>query len=394
MTRTLHPDVVNHYNEFFSFNSDSDWKTIEQRFDTLCLNPVTIQELANKLRQYFSAQNIHSWDDLTQHLPIGRTDADALYLDQARIRHTLQRSVQVEHLKKILNNFKTNRVVAVHWYRDENGHKVVWDGQHTILDLYFIAKYVFHLEDLHILVPNVYFPHITPDARDAYISNGSAEGKEWISEFEIIRQQYMAVEEAPKFQPLPEPEHLRIHTRVCLMHENGLYLTPFKDKDRYHYQTNGMFGRIPEFKDKSDKNNGALENYVNWYSQQEQSRPMIHWNAIIPCKYFQMMCKNTGASFTQDEIDQLLVFTKKFQHDFEGATWERNVKQVYDAWHQRVVYPVNHTSPKMQKNEHIYMNVFHGYLEHVCQADMRFWLPNTELNEQYVLTKTDFTGLR
>jgi len=390
MSRTPHPIVAQHYNQYFSFNTDTDWMTIEQRFNNLQLDPVTIQELARKLRHYFAARHINSWEDLTHHLPVGRTDDDALYLDQARIRHTLQRSVEVEHLKRILNNFKTNRVVAVHWYRDEQGHKVVWDGQHTILDLYFVAKYVFHVQDLHIIVPNVYFPHTTPEARDAYISNGSNEGKEWISEFEMIRQQFMAVEEAQKFNQSPEPEHFRINTRLWMMLEQGLHLTPYQDKERYHYASKGMFGRVPEFKDKQDKNHGALENYVTWYAEQKHHRPMIHWNAIIPYRYFQMMQKMSGAPFNSQDIQELLTYTKKFQHDFEGDAWERITKQVYDNWHQRVVYPVTMTASKIQRNEALYMNVLHGYLEHVCRAPQKFWVSGKQLSQNYVLMKSDF----
>lgn len=358
------PTALAHYNKYLVFNPQSDSVTLEERFLALKFSQRTIDEMVLKVREYLQDRDVQSWDELLQELPMGRTDAGALHLDEAIIKKSLQRTVVEKHVKNILTDYQLNRVVSVCWFHDENDNKVIWDGQHTALALYFIARYVFQLKDMHVLIPNTSFNFTTPEARDAYMSNGSGEGKEWISNFEIIRQIFMATEYAIQNDvPSVSSEHERLHRRLWMMLENGLYLTPLQGENRFKYQADGMFGRIPEFKDMG--HDDILQNYISWYKLGPQ-RPVIHWNAIIPYEYFRDMYNKNKRPLTSQELQELADITSRWQHDFDNdkTGWWMIAKKVYENFHRRVIYPQTKKSPLMKSSGELFSAIFHGYLQH------------------------------
>lgn len=364
MNRQVAPAAQAHFNKYLDFNPKLDWITIEERFQSLAFPARAINELAQRISGYLRDKNIHTWEEFQQHLPQGRTDSGALHLDEAYIRKTLQRTVVQKHLKNILQDYQLNRVVNICWFLDEENRKVIWDGQHTALALFFIARYVFHLQDLHIVVPNTSFIFTTPDARDAYISNGSGEGKEWISTFEMIRQQFMAAEYATQHNIVIEnPKHERAHTRLWKMLNNGLYLTPLAGEERFRYQEDGMFGRTPEFQDQSP--DVVLDNLITWYKMGPE-RPLIHWNAIVMYEYFRLLHQQNNRGLTHKEIQQVASFTKHWQHDFDNKVdgWWDVAKKVYANYHRRVIYPVTKKAPLLKASADVFLAIFFGYLQH------------------------------
>lgn len=161
-----------------------DIVTIEDRLnDLFAANPALRRDMLNNC-SWFKSQNKHirTWADLR--LPRGVM----MSLGSLKIDTTQQRDVNFKHVLKIVSEF--NRLVvqslsvyptilkeateaaAAEYNEDEIN---IWDGQHTALALFIIARYCLQIENLdEVMVPiTMYYPDRDIDIRRAFIKLNS-----------------------------------------------------------------------------------------------------------------------------------------------------------------------------------------------------------------------------
>jgi hypothetical protein len=130
-----------------------------------------------------------TWQDMR--LP----EAQQIAVSFLLIDTTLQREVDFDHLIKIISNFNPLVVQALCIYiltaddtkikgltkKQRKELKSLWEGQHTGLAIYAIAKFLFGMEDdSQILLPCAVYPAVTrTEMRDANESLNSGGRKPW-----------------------------------------------------------------------------------------------------------------------------------------------------------------------------------------------------------------------
>lgn len=164
----------------------NDIVTIEKRLNELLVaNPSFRRDMQNNVAFFKSKyKNAKTWDDLR--LP----KSNMMSLVQLLIDTTKQRDVNFGHVMNIISKFNrlvvqslcvyptiiqeaTENTPAIHNEDEIN----IWDGQHTALALFIIARYALGIEDLStVMVPvTMYYPDKNIDIRRAFIElNGGA----------------------------------------------------------------------------------------------------------------------------------------------------------------------------------------------------------------------------
>lgn len=164
----------------------NDIVTIEKRLNELLkANPSFRRDMQNNVAFFKSKyKNVKSWNDLR--LP----KSLMISLDQLFIDTTKQRDVNFGHVMNIVSKFNRLVVQALCVYptitqeatedtpATHNEDEInIWDGQHTALALFIIARYALGIEDLsEVMVPvTMYHPDKNIDIRRAFIElNGGA----------------------------------------------------------------------------------------------------------------------------------------------------------------------------------------------------------------------------
>lgn len=241
-----------------------DIVTIEERLnDLLAANPAMRRDMINNC-SWFNSQNKHirTWDDLR--LPRGVM----ISLDRLNIDTTQQRDVNFKHVLKIVSEF--NRLVvqslcvyptilkeateaaAAEYNEDEIN---VWDGQHTALALFIIARYCLQIENLsEVLVPiTTYYPDRSIDIRRAFIKLNS----EARSPFEYVDHfhQHVLAYRVDGCQ-----EYRMAHLKQEALEAVGMFTTSKKFGD---ITQPGAFSNLSDFED--DRNSIDIHRgYAQW----------------------------------------------------------------------------------------------------------------------------------
>lgn len=69
------------------------------------------------------------------------------------IDKTLQRYVYFDNIIKWIEEFDADKIMAIKCYREPDGQLVCWDGQHTIIILYYIITKIFNLNISDVQIP-------------------------------------------------------------------------------------------------------------------------------------------------------------------------------------------------------------------------------------------------
>lgn len=275
-----------------------DVVTIEQRFTRLLATNKEFRDGLQIACKTFSLNNpnIKTWADLR--LPKGLTASMA----SIKIDTTQQREVNAKHLLKIIKKF--NRMVVQSLCVNESQEDQcmnVWDGQHTVLALYIIAKHILKIESLEdIMVPvTIYEPDYPSQTREAFIElNSTARSPfDYVDHF---RQHVMArrVDNDPKYE--------MAHRKQLALEAVGMFVTheKFNDEDQP-----GAFSNMSDFKNDKDYSLKVHSGYCQWVlatcgGSRTVTRPTGGIESYQVYKFL-LMCEKAKIDFSKDNYQYI-----------------------------------------------------------------------------------------
>ena len=256
-------------------------------------------------------------------------------MDKILIDTTMQRSLNLRHILKILQYFRTTMVMAIQVYEDEErpGYYIAWDGQHTAITLFIILTKVFGERTAQAMVPVVVYnvKHKLEIRRNFILLNGDA--KEELDFIDKYKQQVYGV----KTDGADDEEWVETALKNDYFAKAGLFATnsKFGDDDQP-----GAFTLLADtLMSKSLKNRKHPEvtrMFAEYWNYLNEQRPVDAKEARQLYEYFNL-CYEQGIKVDQKYLLDFVNFTKNyFGADFssEGPFWDK-VKMSYESWYKK-----------------------------------------------------------
>ena len=170
MTALSHADVVNaRY-----LNSASNFISLQQRLNEALKHAPLFVAMIDGMTDEFKRRH-KEWTTF-KHLELCK--AIMVSMDKVLIDTTMQRSLNLRHILKILQYFKSTMAMAIQVYEDPEkpGYYIAWDGQHTAISLYIILTRVFGEQTASAMIPVVVYnvKHKLEIRRNFILLNGTA----------------------------------------------------------------------------------------------------------------------------------------------------------------------------------------------------------------------------
>jgi hypothetical protein len=338
-------------NERFS-NTQSHYVEADQRWkDTLATLPTdttdSIQyklqcELTEFNRKY---PNITSWADIEQYLP----EAQSAPMSNILVDITMQRFLSHWWSCTIVGKFNPLKVAPIQVYKpDPNKDEyVAWDGQHTLVALWLICKYILKVKDFSkIKVPVVIYKSTQKaDMRDSFVGHNGGEYKTLLDLYDIIEQMIFGV----RVDNSKNPAWIKIEEKQQIVEKYGFFLTKATLGDGH---MPGAITRMQEF-EKLDVN--MLESLCKYLvAVGANKRPVEEKEMVLMSYFFTKAHHNPNVQITDQFINDIAqVHLKHFDADFtpEGPFWSKATEAYYN-WHNHFIQGI---SPKFSKE------AIHGY---------------------------------
>lgn len=256
-------------------------------------------------------------------------------MDKILIDTTMQRSVNLRHILKILQYFKSTMSMAIQVYEDENkpGYYIAWDGQHTAITLYIILTKVFGERTADTLIPVVIYnvKHKLEIRRNFILLNGGAQ--EDLDFIDTYKQMVHGV----KTDHAEDPEWVDTALKNDYLAAAGLFATHAKFGDE---QEPGAFTLLADTlmskSLKTRKHPEVTRMFAQYWSYLGQERPVEPKEARQLYEYFNL-CYEQGIDVDEAYLLDFVAFTKDyFEGDFSpsGMFWDK-VKMAYESWYAR-----------------------------------------------------------
>jgi len=318
-------------------------KQINDQFDTIASNFVTLQSrlvqtlnllgtqsILNDAVSNFSSRN-KMWKGFSD---ITLCSAIPAKLNQVMIDTTLQRPLDMDIVRRIVDEFQATMVMPIQVYEDPSkpGKYIAWDGQHTAIALYIIATIVYGElpEDIEIPV-NVYPTNSRLEIRRNFIMlNGDA--KTPLEFIDIFKQMVFGV----RVDGATEKTWKDANEKQKLFEKAGLFATNKKygDSDRP-----GAFSLLSDTimtKDLTKAKPVAVTRmFADYWTELGQNRAVNAKEARQLYEYFNL-CHEQKIKVDSAYINEFAQFTKKyFEGDFSenGRFWSK-VKLSYTRWYE------------------------------------------------------------
>lgn len=346
MTEKTHAQIIN---ERYS-KSTSHFVTLQQRLaDALKFAPVFTNMLIGMVDE-FKRRN-PNWSKFEE---LELCKAIMVPMDKILIDTTMQRSLNMRHILKILQYFKSTMAMAIQVYEDENkpGYYIAWDGQHTSIALYIILTKVFGERTAQAMIPVVIYnvKHKLEIRRNFILLNGDA--KEELDFFDKYSQMVYGV----KTDNATDPEWVDIATKNDFLAAAGLFVTHSKlgDDDKPGAFTL-LADTVMSKSLKNRKDSAVTFMFALYWSYLNQSRPVEAKEARQLFEYFNL-CHEQGITVDEAYILEFVAFTKSyFDADFSpsGPFWDK-VRMSYETWYRNA----NAHSTDLDKNGDVIVRGF------------------------------------
>lgn len=308
-------------------NQSSNYITLEQRLAEVITNQTNNQNMLIYAVESFKKKfpNIKNWIGLNLCKSID------IPLSNVIIDTTLQRNLDIQWVSEILENFDMTRADAIKVYVDAKqpkGTYTCWDGQHTIIALYIIAKMVFNMDLTNALVPCVINSSTQKDQmRENFMAHNSF-GKKQVSKAEIHRQACLGV----RIDNSTNPEWI-LHEKIqTLLEKHNLFVCDSQSDDSSEPGAISNMSQILQ----TVKNIFSLEDYNNW------------------CMYFSCVC-NSNRPVAPMEQWQFLYYFRYARYN--------NIK-INKAYIQAVADTLNGLfTPQAYTGERLHLKAEHAYKE-------------------------------
>lgn len=326
MSNVLYADLVNQ-----QFNkSQSHYVDIATRLRESIQEDWKQQVLADSIATFKSVnRGLKRWEDLV----FCRSLTSKLSMVDIDI--TLQRLLNISNCGNIINNFDQLLVMPICVYEDKfrPGRYVCWDGQHTAISLYIIAKMVFGKTLDEIEVPIViYNSNLKSDIRRNFIQlNGEA--KDPLDYIDKVHQKIHGV----RTDGSQDPNWIEVNDKQKALEKNKIFLThrKFGDVDQP-----GAYSRLDEFID-----DGypvvITENFATYFFKVcQSSRPVQPKESWMLYEFFNL-CRKQRIDVTDDYILGVANSLKTaFGGDFDSYLLHSLAKRSYQEW-----YRINKPNP-------------------------------------------------
>lgn len=309
--------------------ADSHFVTLQERLaDALAKAPLFNKQLTAMVDE-FKRRN-KQWLSFA-HLELCK--AIMVPMDKILIDTTMQRNLNLRHILKILQYFRSTMAMAIQVYEDpaRPGYYIAWDGQHTAISLYIILVKVFGEQTARAMVPVVVYnvKHKLEIRRNFILLNGDA--KEELDFIDKYKQQVHGV----KTDGADDEEWVATAKKNDYLAEAGLFAThaKFGDEDQP-----GAFTLLADTlmskSLKTRKDPEVTRMFAEYWSYLNQDRAVEAKEARQLYEYFNL-CFEQKITVDEAYLLEFVAFTKdNFGADFgpDGPFWDK-VKIAYTTWY-------------------------------------------------------------
>lgn len=326
MTALSHADIVNaRY-----FNSTSNFISLQQRLNEALKHAPLFVAMIDGMTDEFKRRH-KEWTTF-KHLEL--CEAIMVSMDKILIDTTMQRSVNLRHILKILQYFKSTMAMAIQVYKDPEkpGYYIAWDGQHTAISLYIILTKVFGEQTASAMIPVVVYnvKHKLEIRRNFILLNGTA--KQELDFFD----KYGQMVSGTKVDGATDEEWVDTATKNDYLAAAGLFATHSKlgDDDKP-----GAFTLLADtLMSKSLKTRKPPEitrMFAEYWSYLAVERPVEAKEARQLYEYFNL-CHEQGITVDKAYLLEFVSFTRtNFDADFSPTSpfWSK-VRMAYESWYR------------------------------------------------------------
>jgi hypothetical protein len=311
--------------------SVSHFVTLQSRLnDALKHAPIFVNMLTAMVAE-FKRRNAH-WKTFTE---LGLCRAIMVPMDRILIDTTMQRSLNLRHVLKILQYFKSTMSMAIQVYEDPSnpGYYIAWDGQHTAISLYIILTKVFGEQIATAMVPVVIYnvKHKLEIRRNFILLNGDAQ-----EELDFF-DKYCQMVHGVKTDGADDPEWVATALKQDYLAAAGLFVTHTKIGDDDQPGAFTLLADTVMSKTlKTRKDPEVTRMFAEYWSYLNQERPVEAKEARQLYEYFNL-CHEQGIDVDSTYLLDLVAFTTSyFGADFgpTSAFWDK-VKMSYESWYTK-----------------------------------------------------------
>jgi hypothetical protein len=326
MTALTHAQIINgRY-----LNSTSNFISLQQRLNEALKHAPLFQAMIDGMTDEFKRRH-KEW---TSFVDLELCEAIPVTMDKILIDTTMQRSLNLRHVLKILQYFKSTMAMAIQVYKDDSkpGYYIAWDGQHTAIALYIILTKVFGEQTARAMIPVVVYnvKHKLEIRRNFILLNGDA--KQEMDFFDIYCQMVHGV----KGQNAEDQEWVDTAAKNDYLAAAGLFATHSKlgDDDKP-----GAFTLLADTlmskSLKTRKHPEVTRMFAEYWSYLAVERPVDAKEARQLYEYFNL-CYEQNIAVDKTYLLEFVNFTRtNFDADFSHTSpfWSK-VRMAYESWYK------------------------------------------------------------
>jgi len=304
--------------------SDSHFVDLAERFDSFCdeSEAIEFRMMSREFRRRHP--EFKEIQDIKKRLCRGRQGK----LSEIEIDVTMQRLLNLNHVLKMLANFKATKVMPIQVYEDPErpGKYVAWDGQHTAILLYILCTMVFETNPAEFEIPiNIYDVDGKAEIRENFIGlNG--EDKLPLDAIDIFQQMVYGV----RVDGSETPNWLEAERKQQMLEKHKLFVTADKFDNTKEV---GAISRMQEIMQASPE---VVEQFGKYWSAIRKQR------AVEPKEIYMMMSWLMLAELQDVVVDDNYIYDLAdmnlglFDANFSptGAFWAK-CETAYENWYEQ-----------------------------------------------------------
>ena len=271
--------------------------------------------------------NITCWDDLKLQRAYTST------LDKPNIDPTIQRPLIEDVLTKNINEFADYKVDVIKVFEDagNDDELLTWDGQHTLLTLYFIAIYVFEQDPAECEIPIAIHPSKDRKVVRKSFKSSNRDDKNPLSDIDYFEQDVYS------YRDDGDKTFKNQARKQDYLDQYGLFLVNHYES---HAEDFGALTRSFEIV-KTTISPAAVEAFCMWRKALGCKAELTQPKEMVLIFAFVALCKQDKIEITQAYMNRLAKVCKKhFNADFfasskskESGEFLRQAKEAYLNWH-------------------------------------------------------------
>jgi hypothetical protein len=304
--------------------SASNFLDLDTRLTTSFQKPedkTKLKNAVNKLRGLLTSYQITCWADWKF------VESQTVTLDKILIDTTIQRELKIKWVLEILESFRAIEINPIRVYADKDkpGFWSCWDGQHTAIVLYVLAKYVMNLDPATVEIPvNIYKTDQKPEMRQSFISQNGGSGNLDMDEVELHRQYVLAyrVDNSAKYADS--------HRIQSALEQNKLFVCAPESHEKFQPGAISNCGPEllnPKYKVQHKESFCTLMNALGC-----NNRPVDAKETWIWIWYFSW-CEMNNITVDQQYLDDLSdCLNDIYQDDYRANRLVDRAKHSYEEW--------------------------------------------------------------